>query len=60
MHKACCISFSRHRGEGKYVDMSENEFEKRVAYEVSVSKLELVEDDGELQISENCAMMPEV
>lgn len=25
MHKACCISFSRHRGEGKYVDMSENE-----------------------------------
>jgi len=40
--------------------LSEEEAEKRVAYEVSVSKLELVEDDGELQLSENYAMMPKI
>ena len=40
--------------------LSEDEVEKRVAYEVSVSKLELVDEDEELQMSENCAMMPEV
>ena len=39
--------------------LSEDEVEKRVAYEVSVSKLELV-DEEELQMSENCAMMPEI
>ena len=40
--------------------ISEDEVEKRVAYEVSVSKLELVDEEEELQMSENCAMMPEV
>ena len=40
--------------------LSEEEAEKRVAYEVSVSKLELVDEEEQLQISENCAMMPEV
>ena len=40
--------------------LSEDEVEKRVAYEVSVSKLELVDEEEELQMSENCAMMPEV
>ena len=40
--------------------LSEDEAEKRVAYEVSVSKLELVEEDEELQTVENCAMMPEM
>ncbi len=40
--------------------ISEDVAEKRVAYEVSVSKLELVDEDEELQMSENCAMMPEV
>ncbi len=40
--------------------ISEDEAEKRIAYEVSVSKLELVDEDEELQASENCAMMPEM
>ena len=40
--------------------LSEDEVEKRVAYEVSVSKLELVNEEEELQLSENCAMMPEM
>ena len=40
--------------------LSEDEAEKRVAYEVSVSKLELVGEEGELQISENYAMMPKI
>ena len=40
--------------------LSEDEAEKRVAYEVSVSKLELVDEEGELQISENYAMMPKI
>ena len=40
--------------------ISEDEAEKRVAYEVSVSKLELVDEDEELQMSENCAMMPKI
>ncbi len=40
--------------------LSDDEAEKRVAYEVSVSKLELVDEDEELQMSENCAMMPEM
>ncbi|MBE5881795.1 MAG: single-stranded DNA-binding protein [Lachnospiraceae bacterium] len=40
--------------------LSDDEAEKRIAYEVSVSKLELVDEEEELQLSENCAMMPEV
>lgn len=40
--------------------ISEEEAEKRVAYEVSVSKLELVDEDEELQMSENCAMIPKM
>lgn len=39
--------------------LSEEEAEKRVAYEVSVSKLELV-DEEELHSETNCDMMPEV
>ena len=40
--------------------LSEDEVEKRVAYEVSVSKLELVDEEEELQMSEQCVVMPEV
>lgn len=40
--------------------LSEDEAEKRVAYEVSVSKLELVDEEEELRLSENCEMMPEM